>query len=54
MDSRRAASDRDKAQSLGLKLNIVCVLALLMTVPSLPIEGPVAECTQRAAEVVKD
>lgn len=54
MDSRSAVPGSDKARSLGLKLIVVCALALLMTVPSLFVGGLVTERTQRATEVVKE
>lgn len=54
MDSRTAAPSSDKVRSLGLKLIIVCALALLMTVSSFFVGGLVTERTQRAAEVLKE
>src|SRR5690242_8963761 len=54
MDSRNAAPNRERARSLGLKLIIVCGLALLMTIPSLFVGGLVTDRTQRAADVVKE
>jgi inner membrane protein len=39
---------------MGLKLFVVCALALLMTIPALFVEGLVRERTQRQAEVVQE
>jgi inner membrane protein len=45
---------RIKQRSMGVKLIIVCGLALLMTIPSFFVDGIVEERTQREASVVKD
>jgi inner membrane protein len=45
---------RVKSRSMGLKLIIVCGLALLMTIPALFVGGLVEERTQRATDVVKE
>lgn len=54
MDSRNAALNNTKARSLGLKLIVVCTLALLMTVPALFVNSLVTDRTQRAAKVLKE
>jgi inner membrane protein len=43
---------RIKQRSMGVKLIVVCGLALLMTIPSFFVDGIVHERTQRAASVV--
>lgn len=40
--------------STGVKLIVVCVLALLMTIPAFFVSGLVKERTQRRQEVIKD
>ena len=40
--------------STGVKLIVVCVLALLMTIPAFFVSGLVEERTQRREEVIKD
>jgi len=45
---------RIASRSLGLKLIVVCGLALLMTIPSFFVESLIDERTSRAAEVVKE
>ena len=45
---------RIKTRSMGLKLIVVCGLALMMTIPALFIEGLVEDRTSRAADVVKE
>lgn len=42
------------SRSMGLKLIVVCGLALIMTVPAIFVEGLVSERTQRAAEVTNE
>jgi inner membrane protein len=42
------------SRSMGLKLIVVCGLALLMTIPALFVAGLVAERTQRAREVTEE
>jgi len=42
------------SRSMGVKLIVVCALALLVTIPALFVGGLVEERTHRAAEVVKD
>src|SRR5579862_2773142 len=39
---------------MGVKLIVVCALALLVTIPALFVESLVEDRTQRAAEVVKE
>ena len=46
--------DRIKTRSMGVKLIIVCGLALLMTIPALFVGGIVSDRTERAADVVKE
>jgi len=41
------------SRSMGLKLLVVCALALLMTIPALFVMGQVTDRTKRAAEVVQ-
>src|SRR3954470_17399057 len=41
-------------RSMGVKLIVVCALALIMTLPSLFVSNLVAERSNRAAEVVKE
>jgi inner membrane protein len=41
-------------RSMGVKLMVVCALAVIMTIPSLFVGGLVADRTNRAAEVVKE
>jgi inner membrane protein len=43
-----------KSRSMGLKLIVVCGLALLMTIPSFFVDGLVEERTKRADEVLKE
>lgn len=43
-----------KSRSMGMKLIVVCGLALLMTIPAFFVEGLIEERTQRAAAVVKE
>lgn len=43
-----------RSRSMGVKLIVVCALALLMTIPAFYVAGLVEDRTQRAAEVVKD
>jgi inner membrane protein len=45
---------RLKARSMGMKLVVVCGLALVMTIPALFVEGLVNERTQRAADVTRE
>jgi inner membrane protein len=43
---------RNTSRSLGLKLLVVCGLALLMTIPSLFVDSVVEERTKRAKDVI--
>jgi inner membrane protein len=45
---------RMKSRSMGVKLIVVCGLALLMTIPALFVEGLVEDRTSRAADVTKE
>ena len=45
---------RLRTRSMGVKLIVVCTLALLMTIPALFVESMVEDRTQRAAEVVDE
>jgi len=45
---------RFKARSMGVKLLIVCALALVMTIPALFVDGLVDDRTHRASDVVKE
>lgn len=44
---------RSSSRSMGLKLFVVCVLALMMTIPSFFVGGLVDERAQRAADAAK-
>jgi inner membrane protein len=48
------ASLRMKSRSMGVKLMVICALALLMIIPVLFVEGLVQDRTKRAAEVVRE
>src|SRR5215471_15909378 len=43
-----------KSRSMGLKLFVVCALALAMTIPALFVDDLVDERTHRANDVVKE
>jgi inner membrane protein len=43
-----------KSRSMGLKLVVICVLALLITIPGWFVQGLVDERTQRANDVTKE
>ena len=43
-----------KSRSVGVKLIVVCGLALLMTIPALFVGGLIDDRTERAAEVMKE
>ena len=45
---------RNRSRSMGLKLLVVCGLALLMTIPSLFVDSVVEERTKRAKDVVEE
>jgi inner membrane protein len=45
---------RIKSRSMGVKLIVVCGLALLMTIPALFVGGLVEDRTKRAAEVARE
>ena len=45
---------RTKSRSMGVKLIVVCGLALLMTIPALFVGGLVEDRTTRAADVTKE
>ena len=45
---------RTKSRSMGVKLIVVCGLALLMTIPALFVGGLVEDRTARAADVTKE
>ena len=47
-----AMQARIRSRSMGVKLIVVCGLALLMTIPALFVGGLVEDRTTRAAEVV--
>jgi len=46
--------DRMKSRSMGLKLFIVCALAMVMTIPALFVDDLVDERTHRSMDVVKE
>lgn len=43
-----------RSRSMGMKLIVVCGLALLMTIPAFFVEGLVDDRTNRAADVIKE
>jgi len=45
---------RNRSRSMGLKLLLVCVLALLMTIPALFVNSIVEDRTKRAADVIQE
>ena len=45
---------RNRSRSMGLKLLLVCGLALLMTIPSLFVNSVVEERTMRAKGVIEE
>jgi inner membrane protein len=49
-----AIQARIKSRSMGVKLIVVCVLALFMTIPVFLVDGLVDDRTQRAADVVRE
>jgi inner membrane protein len=51
---RAALPSKSKSRSMGVKLIVVCALALMMTIPVLFVEGLVSDRTQRAADVTRD
>ena len=52
--SPSAPPPRAKSRSMGVKLIVVCVLALLMMIPALFVNGLVEDRTSRAAGVVEE
>ena len=48
------AQIRLSSRSMGLKLLVVCALAVFMTIPALFVMGLVGERTERAADVVRE
>jgi inner membrane protein involved in colicin E2 resistance len=51
--SQMGLSSRIKSRSMGMKLMLVCVLALLMTIPSFFVGGLVNERAQRAQNAAR-
>ena len=49
-----ALQARIKSRSMGVKLIVVCGLALLMTIPALFVGGLIEDRTGRAADVIKE
>lgn len=49
-----AIQNKFKSRSMGLKLVVVCALALVMTFPAFFVGGLIDDRTQRAADVVKE
>ena len=45
---------RIKSRSMGVKLIVVCALALIMTIPAFFVEGLVEDRTRRAEDVVRE
>ena len=43
-----------KSRSVGVKLIVVCGLALLMTIPALFVGGLIEDRTERAADVMRE
>jgi inner membrane protein len=43
-----------KSRSMGMKLIVVCTLALIMTIPALFVSGVLSDRTTRAADVTKE
>jgi inner membrane protein len=43
-----------RSKSMGLKLIVVCGLALVMTIPALYVQGLLEERTRRAAHVLQE
>ena len=54
MSSFPLVQDRMKSRSIGLKLIVVCGLALLMTIPALFVGSLIDERTSRANDVAKE
>jgi len=48
------STSQSRSRSMGVKLIVVCALALLATIPALFVGGLVEDRTRRAAEVVKE
>ena len=53
-DSIAQSNIQTRSRSMGVKLIVVCALALLVTIPALYVGALVEDRTQRAAEVVKE
>jgi inner membrane protein len=49
-----SAQIRNLSRSIGLKLLVVCGLALVMTIPALFVDSVVEDRTQRAQDVIKE
>src|SRR5882672_4029279 len=45
---------RIQSRSMGVKLIVVCALALVMSIPAFFVDGLVEERTRRAADVVRE
>lgn len=54
LTSQSSLSARSKSRSMGMKLIVVCGLALLMTIPTLFVSGLLEDRTNRAAEVIRE
>jgi len=52
--SQSSLQSRIKSRSMGVKLILVCGLAMLMIIPALFVGGLVEDRTQRAADVIKE
>ena len=54
MNTVSTMQDRLKSRSIGLKLIVVCGLALLMTIPALFVGGLIEERTSRQTSVIRE
>src|SRR6185369_16676269 len=54
MNTVSTMQDRLKSRSIGLKLIVVCGLALLMTIPALFVGGLIEERTSRQSSVIRE
>ncbi len=54
LTSQFSLQSRNTSRSMGLKLIVVCGLALLMTIPTFFVSGMLQDRTDRAAEVIRE
>src|SRR2546430_9182490 len=52
--SLSGAQVRNKSRSIGMKLIVICGLALLMVIPSFFVAGLIEDRTKREADVIKE